>query len=105
MKKIAFFVILLPLTLILVNIASANQYRGGPGGGYAMGEYTGRLDGTGAEPRSQQAEGTSQYHGGPGSGYAMGEYAGPIDSGKKQPEGRKGGLRNTISGFFKGRSR
>lgn len=106
MKKIAVFTTLIALTLSFGGVvyAADEQYHGGAGSGYAMGECTGRLDAIVASPQSHQARETTQYRGGPGGGYAMGEYVGPIDESKKQPQERTGGLRNIISRFFKRRS-
>jgi len=82
MNKRAFLLILLLLTIALTSSACAHcphKYNGGQGAGSAMGEYTGRLDGSNAQSRRQQPEETRQYRGGPGDGSAMGEYAGSID--------------------------
>ena len=57
----------------------ANAYKGGPGGGSDMAEYTGRLDQSAMWPPAGQAA-SSTYTGGPGSGSDSAEYVGPLDA-------------------------
>ena len=72
--------------------AAEKEYNGGSGAGYAMDEFTGRLDGNYGQPQSvrnnePQISRTKEpiFSGGPGAGYAMAEYMGPIDDSKKKP--------------------
>ena len=106
MKKLTvFFITLLALTIVLAHIAYAGQYHGGPGAGYDMAEYAGRIDGTDGKQEGRQAENTTLYRGGPGAGYDMAEYAGRIDGSKDEPQGREKSWGGIIQRLFKRRTR
>ena len=79
MKRSVVFVTLFVLSALVFGINCATPYRGGPGAGYDMAEYTGRIDCSDVESQESRAENAAAYHGGPGSGYDMAEYTGRID--------------------------
>lgn len=103
MKILTVFVILLTVLIVISAAAHAGQYHGGPGQGYDMAEYVGRIDGSNGKQEARQADNATIYHGGPGAGYDMAEYVGRIDGSKDVLQGREEKQGNIFQRLFKRR--